>query len=168
MSFLSSEAQTAIKGILGDMIRNFGKECKLHYHPIMVDCEACAGITQIGNKSSNTWTHGGPLPLAGNTCGICNGTNKKPQETTENIFMVVNWNVSSTNRIATNITLPYGLIQCRAFLFDLPKIRQAEKIEISLPSSNYDKGFYKWKAGTSDAGAISQMDYMLFYLERIN
>ena len=160
--FLTEDDLFSLKEVLQEMTDSFGKTSKIYYHPVLVDCENCTDT--IGNKTTNTWSHGGPMPLP---CSFCNGTRKIPQFTTENIKMVIDWQPKEYKNNLGGIALDFKVIKARILLYDLPKVLQANEIEVDLPSSNYQKGFYKHLSNSPDTGAIISQAYSIIFLERV-
>lgn len=162
MEFLTSDNIAALKEVLVSMTNSFGKTCKIYYHPILVDCDSCTDT--IGNKTTNTWSGGGPVPLP---CDMCNGSGKKPQFVTENIKIVIDWSPKEYSRNISNINLDFAVIKCRIMLYDLPKVLAANEIEVDLPSGNYQKGFYRLMSNTPDTGGILSQSYSFLFLKRV-
>lgn len=162
MSLLDSAQLSELKVVLGQLTETSAKECRLSYQPIMVDCEACASISDIGNKPNNTWLHGGPF-----LCSNCNGTRKKPQSVTENVKLVIDWSPKEARLLGATVEMPFGVIKCRGYLYDLPKVSKALEIEVDLPSSPYVKAVYKMSDFPIDAGAVMKGSYFLAILSRL-
>ena len=70
---LSDDVKKIAQDAIDDLIDQLGKDCLLVYPPLPSACVNCV-IDPIGNKSSNHWTSGGPMPFPnGSICPLCDG-----------------------------------------------------------------------------------------------
>ena len=106
------------------------------------DCINC-NYSYVGNKSSNTYQSGGPIPFPnGVICPMCNGDGKKPIETTEDINLVVIWD--SKNFIDSNtVNDPVGIIETITFIENTPKLKRAKEIIVAKDISNFGRHRYE-------------------------
>jgi hypothetical protein len=163
-----------VSQILVDMLEQHGKACRLHYLPKMVDCAECSGRVAIGKQTKNVWKHGGPSPMSANVCSSCGGNGKRAQEVTENIKLVVDFN-SKENWFGYNkalpknptVTLPYGIIQTRGYIYDLPKVLKCVEMELQLPLQGIVYARYKLLNSPTDYYGVVQDKFFVGTWERI-
>lgn len=124
---LTQDIKTIASEAIDDLINQLGKPCTLIYPPVWHPCENCV-YDIIGQKSSNRWISGGPIPFQdGAVCPLCGGAGKRADEVTETITMLVENKASAFYKLPTNIQLPAGSIQTKGFLSDWPKVIKAQQ-----------------------------------------
>lgn len=117
--------------------KNFGVNCKLVYPAIREECSNCV-LDVFGQRSSNIYKAGGPIPFTDGLCPYCEGVGYKEIETTETLKLRVNWSKKQFIKIATLTTVPDGAVQIIGFLSDLPKIQRSSYIILnSDQNDNY-------------------------------
>jgi len=74
--------------------------CRLYYGDTKwTDCPNCV-FDAIGGKSSNRYTPGGPVPFPnGQICPYCHGKGRTPDEQTEELYMMVIWDMKAWFRL---------------------------------------------------------------------
>jgi len=94
-------------------------------------CTNCLGST-IGRKPNNSYLTGGPMPFqAGSTCPMCNGTYKRPIETTEDIHLMVIWDFKKFMG-GVPVNMQYGdLVQTMTFLNNTTKLKMAKELIVA-------------------------------------
>lgn len=117
--------------------------CTIYYGVTKYDdCVNCV-FDPIGNKSSNKFQDGGPLPFPfGNICPLCNGAGKKAVETSETINLMVIWDTKKFLNAGT-VANPDGLIQTVTFADNTPKLKRAKEIVVATDIASYDKHRYE-------------------------
>lgn len=109
---------------------NFGQTCRLQYPPKRTACTNCVFDT-ITQRSSGVYKTGGPISFSFGICPWCNGLGYIETENTTDIKMRVYWERRYWVKINTSINIPDGSIQTIGFLYDIPKIKQAQSIIIN-------------------------------------
>ncbi len=69
-----------VKDGFDDILDLFAKPCLLSYASSDIDCPNC-GWDNLGKKSTNKYTVGGPVPFTSGICPVCNGTGQEAEET---------------------------------------------------------------------------------------
>lgn len=159
---LDSDARAVLQQGFDDLITVFGKNCKLVYPPNWEYCSDCIW-DQIGQKSSNRWRTGGPLPFSdGQICPMCNGIGRRAVETqTETIKMTCAFLPKDFYFPMNDIDLrvPYGIIQTRFYLTDLPKIERCDHVLFQVDIQGVARRPYKLHQEPSDSFSIIQNRY---------
>ena len=104
------------------------------------DCANCI-YDPIGNKSSNRFQSGGPVPFPfGTICPMCGGNGKRGVETSESLNMMVIFDAKQFVNIGT-IANPDGMIQVITFSDRAPKLRRAKEIVVTTDefSGRYER-----------------------------
>lgn len=164
MSILNTVQIQAIREIMDEMLDDWSKPCKIWYHPIPVDCDAC--INMVTNQLGITGLHGGPM---GNLCPFCGGIGKKEKEVTDTINLEIDYtnkfNRNNWNNIET-IKRPYEIINVKGYLVDLPKLQKSIEIQINIPAFPHTEGRYVLMGDADSSFAIVQERYFLATLKR--
>ncbi len=101
------------------------------------DCINCT-YDPIGNKSSNIFQDGGPMPFGfSQTCPMCNGAGKKPIISTEDINIIVVFDPKQFVNIETPVNNPDGYIQTFGKKEMTTKFRRAKEIEVATDINGY-------------------------------
>src|SRR4051812_2361781 len=86
------QIQQCMQDIMSSQV--LGTKCTIFYPPIQSGCPNCQS-DPIGQKSSNIYLNGGPSPFsAGQVCPYCAGNYYLAVESSEVIYMTVNWEPS--------------------------------------------------------------------------
>ena len=117
--------------------------CKIYYGVTKYqDCTNCV-YDPIGQKSSNRFQDGGPVPFPfGTICPVCNGDGKKPVETTEDIKLMVIWDEKQFMNAGT-VNNPEGSIQTMTFSNNIPKLVRAKEIVVNTDLGSYGRYRYQ-------------------------
>tara|TARA_Y100001973_G_C5204790_1_gene340628 strand:+ start:869 stop:1387 length:519 start_codon:yes stop_codon:yes gene_type:complete len=117
--------------------------CKIYYGVTKYqDCTNCV-YDPIGQKSSNRFQDGGPIPFPfGSICPMCNGDGKKPIETTEDINLMVIWDEKQFMNAGT-VNNPEGNIQTVTFSNNIPKLVRAKEIVVNTDLGSYGRYRYQ-------------------------
>lgn len=100
------------------------------------DCNNCV-YDPIGNKSSNKFQDGGPIPFPfGSICPMCGGEGKRGIETTENINLMVIWDAKEFLNVGT-VNNPDNMIQTLTFSSNTPKLKRAKELIVSTDIQGY-------------------------------
>lgn len=163
----STEAREVVQDVLDELIVAHGKSCKLVYPPKFISCSNCLP-DPIGNKSSNRWLTGGPMPFpAGSTCPMCNGAYKVATENSETITMVIYWNPSDWLWLPGNIRVADGMVQTRGMLSDLPKIKSCNEAVFQTNIQPYTTYRFRLNGDVVDYANIVQDRYFLAFWKRV-
>ena len=105
--------------------------CVLYYGVTRYeDCSNCI-YDVIGNKSSNKYQSGGPVPFPfGSICPMCNGRGKRGIESTENINLMVIWDNKQFVNTGTVNSASGDLVQTITFDENTPKLLRAKEVII--------------------------------------
>ncbi len=167
MSFdLTSYQRQVLKDAFDSVLDLFGKDCKLVYQPKLVDCVGCGGLAN-STYSSNTWLHGGPVRVDQLGCDMCGGTGKKAEEYSENIKLTIAWRPEEFGIVAPSVMKPFGLIQTRGKIADMPKVMSCIELQVQLPIHAYMIGRYKLRGEPGDAFSSIQDKYFIALWDRI-
>jgi hypothetical protein len=112
--------------------------CTLSYG--VTKYEACANCTYdpIGQKSSNRFQNGGPVPFPfGGVCPLCNGIGRKPLITYENVFLGVVFEPREFLDIGTPVNTADGYIQTFAKKALTPKLQRAKEVVVATDVSSF-------------------------------
>lgn len=149
-----------------DMLNSdLGVNCQVLYLPKMTPCANCL-INPIGNKSSNIHRTGGPVPFPQNsTCPMCNGQGYKQEIVIDNLVMQIYTNPKDWVDIGVKIRNPDGLVQCKGFMSDWPKMRNANQIKINIDIPQYMDTTYVL-FGEGIAHGFRNNRYFLTFIKR--
>lgn len=164
---LDPEIKATIQDALDDLITELGKPCKLVYPSKSVKCVNCI-YDPIGKKSSNIWKTGGPMKFMVGVCPMCNGGGTRAEEVSETIKMLCAWEPKKffVPFQEINIKSPYGLLQTKFYLKDLPKIKMADHLVFQVPIEPYVKSNYYLIGEPGDQSNIIQDRYCIATWER--
>ena len=112
--------------------------CTLEYG--ITKYENCANCLYdpIGQKSSNRFQNGGPVPFPfGSVCPLCNGNGKKPVTSSENVNLAVIFEPRQFLEMSTPVNTADGYIQTLATISMTPKLRRAKDIIVATDISGF-------------------------------
>ena len=135
-SSLKSVFNNAISAILEDDALTVA--CTLEYG--ITKYENCANCLYdpIGQKSSNRFQNGGPVPFPfGSVCPLCNGNGKRSVTSSENVNLAVIFEPRHFLEMTTPVNTADGYIQTLANKIMTPKLRRAKEIVVSTDVSGY-------------------------------
>ena len=171
LGLLDDEIRLTAQNAIEAMVEDLGKECVLYYPPEWVVCSNCV-YDPIGKKSASIYLHGGPIPFQnGGICPVCGGSGGfKADQRTETIkgkIQVLNFTNSRTLGVDF-LRMPAGSIYMKTYIWNIPKIINAEKMSIN-PSvvGAYGRFEYKLYGQPVDKGNIVQGRYCVSIWERI-
>ena len=116
---------------------------------LTVSCTLDYGVTRyescvnclydpIGQKSSNRFQHGGPVPFPfGTICPLCSGGGKRPITSSENVNLAVIFEPRQFLEMSTPVNTADGYIQTLARRIMTPKLQRAKEIIVSTDSSGF-------------------------------
>lgn len=138
------------------------KTCTIVFPPIIVDCNNCTTV-YFGGISKNVYENGGPAPFNLGNCPICGGNGKKELASTDTINLRVYYKTKDWVKVA-NINIPNADAQVIGYLTDLPKLRRAQRVEITDPS-----GILVWRCSLSGEPYLHGFGnrYFVAFLKRI-
>lgn len=106
------------------------------------DCANCI-FDPIGQKSSNRFQDGGPLPFPfGSICPMCNGNGKKGVDSNENINLMVIWDSKEFINVGT-VNDADGMIQTVTFIENITKLKRAKELVTATEISSYNRYRYE-------------------------
>lgn len=167
---LDTATKAVIQQGLDDLITELGKDCLIVYPPLRVNCVNCVK-DPIGNKSSNVWKTGGPLPFPnGGICPMCNGSFTVAKENSETLHLLCAWEPRNFFYPIRNLDLkvPFGTIQTKGYMSDLPKIKRANYLVFELPIVPIIRQTYVLSGEPGDQSNIIQNRYFVATWERKN
>jgi hypothetical protein len=167
--FSLGAVKPTVRQALDDLITELGKACRLVYPPRWVPCGDCI-FDAVGNKSSNIWRTGGPVPFgAGTTCPLCNGAGKSSQEVSEVVTMLCAWDPRDFYVPVPRLDLrvPNGFIQTKGYLTDAPKMSRADHAIFELPLENSLRQTFKLAGEPVDVSNIIQGRYCVATWKRV-
>ena len=101
------------------------------------DCVNCL-YDPIGQKSSNRFQNGGPVPFPfGSLCPLCNGNGKKPVTSSENVNLAVIFEPRQFLEMSTPVNTADGYIQTLANKNMTPKLQRAKVILVATDVSGF-------------------------------
>jgi hypothetical protein len=117
--------------------------CTLHFGATRYeDCANCV-YDPIGQKSSNRFQDGGPLPFPfGHICPMCNGAGKRAKETTETLNLMVIFDHEEFINVGT-VNNPEGMIQTITFGSNTPTLKRAKEIQVATDVGSYGRHRYE-------------------------
>lgn len=167
---LSAGVKSIISTALDDLITELGKNCLLVYPPRWGPCANCV-VDPIGKKSTNRWKTGGPMPFAaGTNCPLCQGDGKFAQENSEVIQFLCAWEPKQFFYPIPNldIRVPYGFVQTKGYLKDLPKVQRADHLIFQVAIDGIQRAKYTLFGEPGDRSNIIQGRYFTATWERYN
>lgn len=153
---------------IDDLIDQLGKDCLLAYPPFPELCNNCI-LDPIGNKSSNHWTNGGPMPFPnGAICPLCNGEGYHYKENTKSIKLLIanspsQWFVKAP----AGLQIPAGSIQTKGYMTDLPDVLQSRKLILQVSLEPMVRFTYELAGEPIDQGNIVQNRYWVAIWNRV-
>lgn len=130
---LDDEIRQTAQDALDDLLQSkenggLAKRCILVYPPKWVACVNC--VPGPGGVSSNRWVTGGPIPFQdGSLCPLCDGNGKRADEVTDEVYLqIASEPAHFFIRIPVHVQVPAGTIQAKGFVWDLPKVLQAQQL----------------------------------------
>jgi hypothetical protein len=164
---ITSEIRTIAENAFLDLFDQLSRTCRLYYPPIMQLCNNCV-IDPIGNKSSNRWLDGGPMPFdLGGICPGCGGEGYHAQETYTDIQLLINEEPKKFAYFG-NVSIPDGNIECKCLVEDFPKIQKCDYMEKDTRASSYLRMKYKMVGEPIMPANIVQRRFVITLWERIN
>lgn len=165
---ISSDIKQIAQNAIDDLIDQLGKDCLLVYPPLPESCVNCI-IDPIGNKSSNHWTNGGPMPFPnGSICPLCNGSGYHFEETTKPIKLLISNDPSQWFvKMPAGLQVPGGTIQTKGYVSDLPDVLQARKIIVQVSLEPMIRFTYELAGEPIDQGNIIQNRYWVAMWNRV-
>ena len=135
-SSFKSVFNNAISAILADDALTVA--CTLEYGITKYeDCVNCL-YDPIGQKSSNRFQNGGPVPFPfGSLCPLCNGNGKKPIISSENVSLAVIFEPRQFLEMSTPVNTADGYIQTLANKIMTPKLQRAKEIIVATDVSGF-------------------------------
>jgi hypothetical protein len=161
--------QNILKRGYDSLINVLGTPCVIYYPPIWEPCSNCLADV-IGNKSSNRYKHGGPVPFqVGSICPACSGNGKRAKETTESSKFLTAYDPKKFFYPVPTLDVrqPYAVIQLEGFLTDLPKLRRAEYVIIHADIKGVAEGRYRLSSEAFDDNNIVQGRYFFCTMEKV-
>lgn len=152
---------------IDDLINQLGKPCRLVYPPIYTACPNCV-FDPIGNKSSNRYKHGGPVPFQFGNCPMCNGAGREATFPTEVVTLLCAWTPKQWFILPENLRMPDGDLQTKGYISDLPKIKRAVEMDMEISQEAYGHWRFKLASDPIDAGNIIQGRYCVCLWKRIS
>lgn len=130
--------------------------CKLFFGVTRYqDCANCV-YDPIGQKSSNRFQDGGPVPFPfGTICPMCNGNGKRPIETSEDIKLMIIWDHKEFMNAGT-VNNPDGMIQTVTFASNIPKLKRAKEIIVNSDQASYGRYRYERASEPQPCGFSSE------------
>jgi hypothetical protein len=111
--------------------------CTLYYGITRYeDCANCI-FDAVGNKSSNKFQDGGPMPFPfGQLCPMCNGAGKRGITSSDPINLMVIWDYKEFINVGT-VNQPEGMIQTITFKRHTAKLKRAKEIMVATDLQAY-------------------------------
>tara|TARA_R110000824_G_scaffold130213_6_gene291986 strand:- start:595 stop:1122 length:528 start_codon:yes stop_codon:yes gene_type:complete len=126
----------AISAILEDDALTIA--CTLEYG--ITKYESCVNCLYdpIGQKSSNRFQNGGPVPFPfGGICPLCNGNGKRPITSSENVKLAVIFEPKQFLEISTPVNTADGYIQTLAKKAMTARLQRAKEIIVATDVSGF-------------------------------
>lgn len=164
---LTNDIRDKMTAGFNDLLGFLGRSCTLYYPPIQESCDNCI-YDPIGNKSSNKWLHGGPMPFDFGMCPVCGGVGTRAISQTENITMQFNFNAAQWKKMPIpNIQLVDGLVLSKGLIGDYPKVRNSIYMEAALDLNNLVNLRYQLYGEPLDVYSICRGKYFTTFWKRI-
>lgn len=150
-----------------DLLDFLGRDCTLYYPPIQEQCNNCI-YDPIGNKSSNRWLHGGPMPFDHGVCPICGGLGTRAISQTEVVKMQFNFNATQWKKMPIpQLEIVDGLVLSKGRLVDYPKIRNCIYMDAALDIGGLVTLRYQLYGEPLDVYSICQGVYFVTFWKRV-
>ncbi len=167
---LDAALKATITTALDDLITELGKDCRLVYPPRWNACVNCV-YDPVGNKSSNHWLSGGPLPFSnGSTCPLCDGVGRRAEEITEDTKFLCAWEPRKFFYPikSLDIRAPFSIVQTKGYISpDLPKVLRAEHMVFQTGIEGVLRKKYKLMGQPGDQSNIIQGRYFVATWEQM-
>jgi len=165
---ISDEIRSVAADAISDLIDQLGKDCNLIYPPVFESCVNCI-FDEIGNKSSNHWRNGGPIPFPnGSMCPYCNGAGQHATETFKNVKLLISAPPKEfLKSLPTTLQVPDGVISTKGFIDDLPDVLQCRKMVAQVNIQNIIKYTYELFGEPMDTNNIAQSKFWTAYWRRV-
>lgn len=165
---LSADVKKIAQDAIDDLIDQLGKDCLLMYPPLPEACVNCE-LDPIGNKSSNHWTNGGPIPFPnGSICPLCNGSGYHFKETSKSIKLLIGNSPSEWFvKLPAGLQVPAGTIQTKGYVSDLPDVLQCRKMVVQVSLEPMIRYTYELYGEPIDQGNIVQNRYWVALWNRV-
>ena len=165
---LTAPIKAVITQALDDLITELAKPCRLVYPPRFVTCANCV-FDPIGQKSSNHWINGGPMPFAdGMNCPLCNGNGRIAQEVSTPINLLCAWEPKAFFHPIPNLNIraPYSVVQVKGYLTDMPKILECSYLVFETPIEGLLRKKFVLMGQPGDRSNIIQGRYFVATFEQ--
>lgn len=164
---LDSDTKSLIQQVFDDLITELGKDCQLVYPARWTPCSNCI-YDPIGNKSSNHYLTGGPIPFTNGMCPLCNGQGRLAETVSETVHWLCEWEPKKFLTPVPNVKLrqAFSVVQTKGYFTDMPKAQRAEYMLFQLPIQGYTQYRYKLASEPGDPSNIVQGRYFIATWER--
>jgi len=142
--------------------------CRIVYGSTrFTDCVNCS-YDAIGQKSSNRYQSGGPVPFQmGTLCPVCNGKGKIADEPTEeNVYLMVIWDYKHWINFDISTRSPDGMVQTLSGVSLTPKLLRANRIVLATDIENYVRHTFT-RDGEAQPCGFGNNDFVIFNWKRI-
>ncbi len=131
------------------------------------DCVNCI-YDAIGQKSSNRYQNGGPVPFQmGTLCPVCNGLGKIADEPTEeNVSLMVIWDYKQWINFNLNTRSPDGLAQTLSTASLTPKLLRADRVVFATDIEGYVRHQFT-RDGEAEPCGFGNNDFVSIMWRRI-
>lgn len=165
---LSDDVKSIAQDAIDDLIDQLGKDCLLVYPHLPSPCANCV-FDPIGNKSSNHWNAGGPIPFPnGSVCPLCDGNGLHFEEINKPIKLLISNSPSQFFvKMPANIIVPAGSIQTKGYIKDLPDVLQSRKLIMQVSLEPMIRYTYDLDGEPIDQGNIVQNRYWVALWNRV-
>lgn len=163
---LTEDIKKIARDSIDDLINQLGKDCRLVYPPVMTPCGNCV-YDAIGQKSSNRYLHGGPIPFSFGTCPMCNGAGFRAENSTEIIKMLCTIEPKNWFIPVANVRIPDCDLQTKGYLSQVTKVLQCTEMIIQPQIEASLRQKFKLASAPTDVGNIIQGRYFVAMWTRI-
>jgi hypothetical protein len=165
---LSDDVKKIAADAIDDLIDQLGKDCMLVYPHLPVPCINCIP-DPIGNKSSNHWNAGGPIPFPNAAiCPMCDGSGFHFEEQTKNIRLLIsNTPAAFYANMPAGIVMPAGTIQTKGYIKDMSDVLQSRKLIVQTTLEPMIRYTYDLLSEPIDQGNIVQNRYWVALWNRV-
>lgn len=112
----------------------FSKQVTLIYPSKKEECSNC-NTSMIGDSSTNTYRHGGPMPFGFGSCPLCGGNGLRETEITDTIRLRLYFNRKDWIKVVSGINIPDAAAMIIGYMTDLPKLRKCSEIVVSIDNN---------------------------------
>lgn len=127
--------------MIAALVNGLSVNCRLVFTGAKFEsCPDCINFNPIGNKLGNPYHSGGVGPFINTSmCTTCNGSQKIPVETTENINLIVIWQYKRFTPVfvQTGVALEQGDVQTFAKKELGPKLKNCQYIIFDTDIEEY-------------------------------